>query len=109
MSGHQKGLARIAELSSLEKLRCHRLKSPNLGFLADMPRLWWLEITLGGTDDLSLVASAVALKHLEIAWVRRATAWFGSDTRERRFDELAAQYGISTRVDVEDYDEFRYE
>jgi hypothetical protein len=47
------------------------MKSPDLGFLASLPRLRRLEIFLGGSDDLSAVAEAKALEYLELCWIRR--------------------------------------
>lgn len=70
VSGHTKQLHRSADLPLLEKLRLTRLKSPDLGFLESAPKLWWLEFTLGGSRDLSAIASIDNLKHLEVCWVR---------------------------------------
>lgn len=70
VSGHTKELHRVADLPSLEKLRLTRLESPDLCFLESVPRLWWLEFILGGSDDLSAIAGIDNLKYLEIDWVR---------------------------------------
>ncbi|HNO80159.1 MAG TPA: hypothetical protein PKN33_19100, partial [Phycisphaerae bacterium] len=70
VSGHTKQLHRVADLPLLEKLRLTRLGSPDLGFLEAVPKLWWLEFVLGGSNDLSAIASVDNLKHLEVCWVR---------------------------------------
>lgn len=71
IGGHLKGLQVLPSLPNLGKLRCSGLKSPNLDFLPQMPKLWWLEFHLGGTEDFSAIAGVTGLKHLEITWVRR--------------------------------------
>ena len=53
----------IAWLEPIERLTLWNVKLPK-GFLAKLPRLWWLDIRGGSADDLSLLQGAWGLKYL---------------------------------------------
>jgi hypothetical protein len=73
ISGHRKHLGSIARLLLLESIGFSGMKSPDLSFLASLPKLRRLEMLLGGSDDLSALAGAKGLAHLELCWIRRLT------------------------------------
>jgi len=71
ISGHMKGLDLLATVPSLEKLSFSCLKSPNIEFLSELPRLWSLSFLLGGSEDLSAISRVKGLKDLELTRIRR--------------------------------------
>jgi hypothetical protein len=71
VSGHTKGLDLLAAVPSLETLRFSCLKSPNIEFLSELPRLCSLSFLLGGSEDLSAIAHVKGLKDLELTRIRR--------------------------------------
>jgi hypothetical protein len=71
IGGHRKCLESIASLPLLENLGFSGMKSPDLGFLASLPRLRRFEMFLGGSEDLSAVAEAKTLEYLGLCWIRR--------------------------------------
>jgi hypothetical protein len=70
LAGHQTHLDAISHLRRLEGLRLTRMSSPKLEFLSSLPRLWSLELRLGGSKDVSAIAEAKGLKHLRLTWIR---------------------------------------
>ncbi len=64
---HQpKGLAVIGELKALEDLTIRSITLKDLEILRRLPKLWSLDIKLGGTKDLSALEGLENLKYLEL-------------------------------------------
>lgn len=59
----------IEWLAQTERLTLWNVKVPG-GFLARMPRLWWLDLRGGTLDDLSICAGCNALEYLRVSHVR---------------------------------------
>jgi Leucine-rich repeat (LRR) protein len=70
VAGHGKNLNVVSKLSALRELRFSRMSSPDLEFLSVLPDLWLLEFHLGSLKDLSPVARAKGLKHLQLTRIR---------------------------------------
>jgi hypothetical protein len=56
----------IGELKLLQDLTLRSITVPSLGFLNDLPKLWSLDIKLGGTTNLGALASIKGVKYLEL-------------------------------------------
>lgn len=54
LEGHTTGIDVLKQLRSLEHLTLRSVTLSDLSTIADLPRLWWLAIKLGGTRDLAV-------------------------------------------------------
>jgi hypothetical protein len=70
IEGHIKNLDVLGELSLLEDVTLRSTTTPNLDFVAALSRMWSLDITLGGTTDLSAIRGMAGLKYLELWQIR---------------------------------------
>lgn len=70
IEGHHKGIEVISSLSGLERLTLRSVTLPDLSLLLLLRRLWWLDIKLGGTSDLSLLPELRGLKYLELWMIK---------------------------------------
>jgi len=66
LEGQQKGIGSIAHLHKLEELVLKSVTVPDLNFLTGLERLWSLDISLGGTKNLSALRGSSQIKHLEL-------------------------------------------
>lgn len=70
VEGHTKGIESVAELPSLTRLRLRSTpKKQRLDFISTIPRLRFLQVILGGREDISEIVSS-SLEELEILRVR---------------------------------------
>jgi hypothetical protein len=76
IEGHQQGIDAIAELHALEGLTLRSISTPNIEYVATLPRLWSLDIKLGGITDLSAIQGKESIKYLEL-WQVRALSDIG--------------------------------
>ena len=60
----------IRELTTLEDLTLRSTTVPDLDFLAELDRLWSLDIKLGGTTNLAALSGMRGIKYLELWQVR---------------------------------------
>lgn len=56
----------IGELGNLEDLTLRSITLNDLNFLSELPRLWSLDMKLGGTTNLSGIAGKESIKYLEL-------------------------------------------
>ncbi len=70
LNGHREGIEIVGELGGLERLTLRSITLPDLAFLRPLERLSWLELHLGGTNDLDLLPEVGQLRNLEIWRVR---------------------------------------
>lgn len=70
IEGQQRGIEAIADLHELEELTLRSVSTAGLEYVALLPRLWSLDIKLGGIQDLSAIASKESIKYLELWQIR---------------------------------------
>lgn len=70
VEGHQKNIEVLGELTALEDVTLRSVSTPGLEYLTSQPRLWSVDIKLGGIRDLAALAAVPALKYLEVWQVR---------------------------------------
>jgi hypothetical protein len=73
LEAQTKGIATISTLTSLEEVWLRSVTLPDLSVLLPLGGLRALEITLGGTKDLSLLPSIGRLEYLELWMVKGLT------------------------------------
>lgn len=66
IEGHSKNIEVLGELKKLEDVTLRSVTTPSVEFLAHLPRLWSLDIKLGGTNNLSALKDNSTLKYLEL-------------------------------------------
>jgi hypothetical protein len=70
VEGQQKDIDVIACLLQLQDLTLRSITVPSLEFLQQLPKLWSIDIKLGGTKNLTALAALVKAKYLELWQVR---------------------------------------
>lgn len=70
VEGQHKNIEVLGELTALEDVTLRSVSSPGLEYLTNQPRLWSVDIKLGGIRNLSALAAVPALKYLEVWQVR---------------------------------------
>ncbi len=70
IEGHRKHIEELARITHLERLSLRYLTLPNLDFLRSLEELWSLQVYLGGTNDLSVLAELKQLKYLDLSQIR---------------------------------------
>lgn len=70
LEGQQKNIEVLADLVALEDITLRSISTPDLSYLRALPRLWSLDIKLGGITDLSALAGMGGIKYLELWQVR---------------------------------------
>ena len=70
IEGQQNGIAVLDELQELEEVTLRSISTPNLEYVARLPRLWWLDIKLGGIKSLSAIHGRENIKYLELWQIR---------------------------------------
>jgi len=70
LEGHSKEFDAVGELTNLEELTLRSVTIPSLEPLAKLSKLWWLDIKLGGTRNLTGLQSLTGLKYLELWRIR---------------------------------------
>lgn len=70
LEGQQKHIEVLADLVELEDLTLRSISTPNLDYLRNLPRLWSLDIKLGGTSNLSAIEGVAGIKYLELWNIR---------------------------------------
>jgi Leucine-rich repeat (LRR) protein len=73
LEGQQQGIEVLSELLTLEDLTLRSITTKGLHFIANLPRLWSLDIKLGGIRDLSSLGGKESIKYLELWQVRGLT------------------------------------
>jgi len=70
IEGQQNGIDVIADLQELEDVTLRSISTPGVEYVARLPRLWSLDIKLGGIHDLSAIAGKLSIKYLELWQIR---------------------------------------
>ncbi len=56
----------MAELRELEDVKLRSITTPDLQYLSDLPKLWSLDIKLGGNPGFAVVEGKQSIKYLEL-------------------------------------------
>ena len=70
VEGQQNGIDVIADLQELEDVTLRSISTFGIDYVARLPRLWSLDIKLGGIQDLSAIADKQSIKYLELWQIR---------------------------------------
>jgi hypothetical protein len=70
IEGQQKNIEVLSDLPSLEDLTLRSISTPTLDYLRGLPKLWSLDIKLGGIRDLSAIEGSETIKYLELWQIR---------------------------------------
>jgi len=70
LEGHSKNIEVLSELRDLEDVSLRSITTPDLQYLADLPKLWSLDIKLGGIRGFAGVEGKQSIKYLELWQVR---------------------------------------
>ena len=70
IEGQQKDIEAIESLKFLEKLILRSVSPEDISFIAELKKLWSLDIKLGGIKDFSPIKGLVNLKYLELWQIR---------------------------------------
>lgn len=70
VEGHNKGIEFIGDLGQLEKLVLRSVSPKNIEFIRKLPKLWSLDIKLGGIKELHSIEGLDNLKYLELWQVK---------------------------------------
>jgi hypothetical protein len=66
LEGQQQGIEVLSQLSTLEDVTLRSISTNNLDYISRLPRLWSLDIKLGGIRDFSSIADKQSIKYLEL-------------------------------------------
>ncbi len=70
LEGQSKDIEVLAELRALEEVTLRSITTPDLQYLSDLPKLWSLDIKLGGIRGFAGVEGKQSIKYLELWQVR---------------------------------------
>lgn len=70
LEGQQGGIGVLSRLAGLEKVTLRSISTANLDYICGLPRLWWLDIKLGGIRDFSAIENKHSIKYLELWQIR---------------------------------------
>jgi len=70
LEGQQQGIEVLSELKKLEDLTLRSITTEGLDYISMLPRLWSLNIKLGGIKNLSAIANNESIKYLELWQIR---------------------------------------
>lgn len=71
LESQEQGIEVLSELSTLEDITLRSISTPNLDYIARLPRLWSLDVKLGGIEDFFSIAGKESIKYLELWQIRR--------------------------------------
>jgi hypothetical protein len=66
----QRGIEVLAQLTTLEDLTLRSISTENLDYVCGLPRLWSLDIKLGGIRDFSSIYGKQSIKYLKLWQIR---------------------------------------
>lgn len=70
VEGQSRNIQAIAELPALEELTLRSVTTPDLGYLRNLERLWYLDLKLGGIKSLDGATGKSSIKYLELWQIR---------------------------------------
>ena len=97
LEGQQQGIEVLSELNKLEDLTLRSITTEGLGYVSMLPRLWSLDIKLGGLKNLSAIAGKESIKYLEL-WQIRGLSDIGVVSSLSGLQSLFLQSLINVRV-----------
>lgn len=71
LEGHNKGIEEISKLMKLEEIVLRSISTDNLDFLKNLPKLWSVDIKLGGIKNFNALAEFKGVKYLELWQIRK--------------------------------------
>lgn len=71
VEGQSKNIDAIADLTDLEDLTLRSVTTPDLRYLRPLPKLWWLDVKLGGIRSLDGATGKPSIKYLELWQIRK--------------------------------------
>lgn len=71
LEGHNKGIEEISNLLNLEEIVLRSISTENLDFLKNLPKLWSVDIKLGGIKNFDALAEIRGVKYLELWQIRK--------------------------------------
>jgi hypothetical protein len=71
VEGQQNGIDVVGELLELEDVTLRSISTRGLEYVSKLPRLWSLDIKLGGIRDLTAISGKESIKSLELWRIRR--------------------------------------
>jgi hypothetical protein len=73
LEGQQRGIEVLSELRNLEDLTLRSVTTESLAYISRLPRLWSLDIKLGGIRNLSAIGGKESIKYLELWQIKGLT------------------------------------
>jgi hypothetical protein len=70
LEGQQQGIAVLSELKTLQDLTLRSITTEGLDYISMLPKLWSLDIKLGGIKNLSAITNKKSIKYLELWQIR---------------------------------------
>ena len=70
LEGHRKDIEVLSELSELEDVTLRSITTPDLQYLGRLPKLWSLDIKLGGIRSFAGIEGKESIRYLELWQVR---------------------------------------
>jgi hypothetical protein len=70
LEGQQQGIETLSKLLTLEEVTLRSISTQDLDYVSGLPRLWSLDIKLGGIRDFSSIANKQTIKYLELWQIR---------------------------------------
>jgi len=70
LEGQQRGIEILSKLAKLEQVTLRSITTEGLDYISRLPRLWSLDIKLGGIRNLSAIAGKESIKYLELWQIR---------------------------------------
>ncbi len=70
LAWQQNGIAVVADLEGLEQVSLRGISTLDLDYVSSLPRLWSLDILLGGIRNFSAISGKGSIKYLELCRIR---------------------------------------
>lgn len=70
LEGHSKDIEVLRQLPELEIVTLRSIATPDVDYLSDLPKLWSLDIKLGGIRNLEGIEGKESIKYLELWQIR---------------------------------------
>ncbi|MEQ8532249.1 MAG: hypothetical protein RIB86_10380, partial [Imperialibacter sp.] len=70
IEGQEKGIESIRNLTNLEEVVLRSISTKDVSYLTHLPKLWSVDIKLGGIENLDAIATLPQIKYLELWQIR---------------------------------------
>lgn len=102
LEGQSKGIEELNNLKNLEQIVLRSISTSNLEYLSGLPKLWSIEIKLGGIKEFNALKTIPNLKYLELWQVRNLNDLsFLSDLTQLQLISLESLKNVSSFPNVE--------